>query len=110
MRFSASSDANAFVRLRIPPFQAPPIAAPLPGLKAAVPEVRVSEPPFPTISCFARAVAVSTSNLFVHDTRTFARNDTSPELDTEKVFRIVEVGYCQRPTDDFVDSREDDVV
>lgn len=57
--FSTNSEANPFVKLSKPPFKAPPIAAPFPGLYAAPPEVRVSDPPFLTISCFASAMCVN---------------------------------------------------
>ncbi len=54
--FSERSPARPLVREMTPPLRAPPVAAPLPGLIPAVPEVRVNEPPGRMRSYFLAAV------------------------------------------------------
>lgn len=41
---------------------------------------------------------------------TLANDNTSPELDTKKVLRLIQIGFSKRSTYDHINSREDDVV
>jgi hypothetical protein len=88
--FSARSPASPLVRDMTPPFRAPPTAAPLPGLTAAMPDVKVSEPPVRMISCLSTATNVSNthSECAIH---TFSDDNRTPELNLEKMFCFIKV-------------------
>jgi hypothetical protein len=48
--------------------------------------------------------------MYIESVNTFANDNRAPELYSEEMLRIIEIQIFQFPSDDLVDSREDNVI